>query len=577
MHSSSIALALKYRPRRFEDLIGQETISRTLSLALDKKRLSHAYLFSGLRGSGKTSTARIFAKALICEQGESSTPCETCSHCESANAGKHIDIIEMDAASNRKIDDIRDLIEQTKYQPASARYKVFIIDEVHMLTKEAFNALLKTLEEPPNYIKFILATTDPLKLPATILSRTQHFRFKNIAQSDIVHHITTILNQEEIEFEPKALDIIARSGKGSLRDTLTLLDQAILYAKGNVDAQSVTEMLGLLDPAIIERLFGFVFAGNKEALISLIESFHAYEAEVLLDEITEFLKERFFTSIPPFNAFVTERFFRVVAETRNLLSLNADSGFALSLMILKFLEALKPTEIDQRIATLENELKAPESTSSTIPSSSSTRSHEPESSQKPKAAPPTPTTTPIPVIEETDSSKNTLDTNAMFAQLVQSLYNLDAELGKCFDNNVRFISYEANTIQWMSCAEDECKKMLIHYWSPIKHQVKEVFGFETIIKNVPCDEAPPSPTPPAQQKQEPQANTTSGSMIEEVELGEAPDEEISKEPSLGSSCVQNAVCGPSPEFDSREVLKSSFVKKAIKLFDAESINVQAKV
>ena len=159
-------LALKYRPHRFEDLVGQSTVSQTLSLALDSHRLSHAYLFSGLRGSGKTSTARIMAKALLCSNGPTSKPCEVCDNCKSANSNRHLDIIEMDAASNRGIDDIKDLIEHTKYKPSSARFKVFIIDEVHMLTTQAFNALLKTLEEPPAFVKFILATTDPLKLPS---------------------------------------------------------------------------------------------------------------------------------------------------------------------------------------------------------------------------------------------------------------------------------------------------------------------------------------------------------------------------------------------------------------------------
>ena len=194
----SQVLALKYRPKSFDGLIGQNSVTQTLTLALNQNRLSHAYLFSGLRGSGKTSTARIFSKALICEKGPTATPCEECENCKMANENRHIDIIEMDAASSRKIDDIRELIEHTKYKPNSARFKIFIIDEVHMLTKEAFNALLKTLEEPPEYVKFILATTDPLKLPPTILSRTQHFRFKQIGEKDVVNHLSHILNLEDV-------------------------------------------------------------------------------------------------------------------------------------------------------------------------------------------------------------------------------------------------------------------------------------------------------------------------------------------------------------------------------------------
>ncbi|MDD6925621.1 MAG: DNA polymerase III subunit gamma/tau, partial [Campylobacteraceae bacterium] len=213
------ALALKYRPKSFYELIGQEAIKENLIHALDSGRLGHAYLFSGLRGSGKTSSARIFAKDLLCERGVGSHACESCASCNSANEGRHMDIIEMDAASHRKIEDIRDLIEQTRYAPVSGRFKIFIIDEAHMLTKEASNAFLKTLEEPPAYIKFILATTDPLKLPATILSRTQHFRFKAISHELIVKHLEDILIKEQISFESGALKIIARSGSGSLRDT----------------------------------------------------------------------------------------------------------------------------------------------------------------------------------------------------------------------------------------------------------------------------------------------------------------------------------------------------------------------
>ena len=321
MKESSEVLALKYRPNSFDELIGQETISQTLGLSLDTKRLSHAYLFSGLRGSGKTSTARIFAKALICENGVSSHPCRTCIHCTMAEQNRHIDIIEMDAASNRGIDDIRDLVEQTKYKPASAAYKIFIIDEVHMLTPQAFNALLKTLEEPPEYVKFILATTDPLKLPATILSRTQHFRFKKIPVLKVVQHLEHILHVENIEYETQALEILARSGNGSLRDTLTLLDQAIIYSKHFVDVKTVTDMLGLVDPSFIANIFTAVFAKDHAKLIVLSKALEEYEAEMVVDELISYLKERMFASDALFSTLILDRFFRILSDSKSLFAI----------------------------------------------------------------------------------------------------------------------------------------------------------------------------------------------------------------------------------------------------------------
>lgn len=344
-------LALKYRPKRFEDLIGQSTISQTLSLALDSNRLSHAYLFSGLRGSGKTSTARIMAKALLCSQGPTSKPCDICDNCKSANASKHLDIIEMDAASNRGIDDIKDLIEHTKYKPSSARFKVFIIDEVHMLTTQAFNALLKTLEEPPGFVKFILATTDPLKLPATILSRTQHFRFNKIAQSDVVHHLSYILNKENIDFEQNALEILARSGQGSLRDTLTLLDQAIIFSKGKVNTTSVVDMLGLIDPKMMDNIFSMIL--NKEDITKLVKELEVYEVSQICDEMTIYLKDKMLSRDNKFDLLLFDRFFRILSDAKQLLAINSDSTFVLILTFMKMIEATNLRTIDDIINQVE--------------------------------------------------------------------------------------------------------------------------------------------------------------------------------------------------------------------------------
>jgi len=330
--------------------VGQEAVSTSLTHALDESRLTHAYLFSGLRGSGKTSSARIFSKALVCDHGPTSQPCEQCANCIAANEGRHIDIIEMDAASHRGIDDIKGLIEQTKYAPAIARFKIFIIDEVHMLSTPAFNALLKTLEEPPPYVKFILATTDPLKLPATVLSRTQHFRFRQISRPDVVAHLDFILNRENIPHEKEALEILARSGAGSLRDTLTLLDQAIIYAKGELTQSAVAQMLGLLDPQRIEEILALVMSGDKSAVSAAVAQLESYDAEMVIDEITANLKANFLAQSPKYSLLLYERFFRILSQARSMLSISSDGGFVLGVMLFMMIEAINLKSIDEMIS-----------------------------------------------------------------------------------------------------------------------------------------------------------------------------------------------------------------------------------
>jgi DNA polymerase-3 subunit gamma/tau len=347
--TNSDVLALKYRPKNFDELIGQESVSRTLKFSLQNNKIGTGYLFSGLRGSGKTSSARIFAKSILCENRVSSNPCEKCENCEMANNGSHIDIIEMDGASNRKIDDIRDLIDQTQYNPSVGKYKIFIIDEVHMLTKEAFNALLKTLEEPPSYVKFILATTDPLKLPPTILSRTQHFAFKKIDFNLVVKHLENILKIENVDFEKEAVEIISRSGGGSLRDTLTLLQQAIVFSGEKLRSADVISMLGLVDPDVLENIFSLILKIKREKLISEIEKLKEYEAETVLDEFIRFIKNKLLSNeLPPTHA---ERIFKALSEGKMVLSTGADGEFVLYLTFLKMVTIETSTVIERVVET----------------------------------------------------------------------------------------------------------------------------------------------------------------------------------------------------------------------------------
>jgi DNA polymerase-3 subunit gamma/tau len=561
-------LARKYRPSTFDELIGQETIAQTLSLALDTNRLSHAYLFSGLRGSGKTSTARIFAKALICEEGMSHQPCGKCSNCIMAKEGRHMDIIEMDGASSRKIDDIRDLIEQTKYKPASARYKIFIIDEVHMLTKEAFNALLKTLEEPPPYVKFILATTDPLKLPATILSRTQHFRFKSIATNKIVDHLAHILNLENIGYEHDALEILARSGSGSLRDTLTLLDQAIIYSKNHVDVQTVTDMLGLVDPKFISELFDAVFAKDYARLVEYTKVLEDYESEMVVDELIAFLKEKMYNQDALFSTLVLDRFFRILSESKYLFSINADGSFVLSMIFFKMIEALRIREIDQMIESFQKDLQRPEIlTEEKAPAKSATTIKLQETTPEMNGVVASQTEEtiaeeePLPEVEKEDPNL------AKFQELVAKIRDRNAALGECFEKQIHFISYTENTLTWESCADEECKKNLKHGYGVIKLLVREIFGFETTIKGVPCSKKPIQEKPlVVEEQQEQPQGYQSASTIEDIEAGGA------------ASCVTNC-SEPSiqDETDGTDITKEPMVQRAIEMFEAKKVTVQSKI
>src|SRR3954470_4843396 len=268
-------LARKWRPKDFASLVGPEHGVRALTHALDGGRLHHAYLFTGTRGVGKTTLSRIFSKALNCETGVTSTPCGVCRACREIDEGRFVDYVEMDAASNRGVDEMAALLERAVYAPVDARFKVYMIDEVHMLTNHAFNAMLKTLEEPPSHVKFILATTDPQKIPVTVLSRCLQFNLKQMPVAAIASHLANVLTKEGIQHEKEALQLIGRAAAGSMRDALSLLDQAIAHGGGAIAADAVRDMLGAVDRSYLLRLLETVAASDAAGAMSIAEEMRA--------------------------------------------------------------------------------------------------------------------------------------------------------------------------------------------------------------------------------------------------------------------------------------------------------------
>ncbi|GHQ00288.1 DNA polymerase III subunit gamma/tau [Helicobacter pylori] len=470
-------LALKYRPKHFSELVGQESVAKTLSLALDNQRLANAYLFSGLRGSGKTSSSRIFARALMCEKGPKAVPCDTCTQCQSALNNHHIDIIEMDGASNRGIDDVRNLIEQTRYKPSFGRYKIFIIDEVHMFTTEAFNALLKTLEEPPSHVKFLLATTDALKLPATILSRTQHFRFKKIPENSVISHLKTILEKEQVSYETSALEKLAHSGQGSLRDTITLLEQAINYCDNAITESKVAEMLGAIDRSVLEDFFQSLINQDEARLQECYAILENYETESVLEEMMLFLKVKLL-SPDTYSILLIERFFKIIMSSLSLLKEGANASFVLLLLKMKFKEALKLKALDDAILELE---QSKESVFQPLNQSANAFKQEPkiaEKIEKPekREGAETPQT---PML----SAKDRIFHN-LFKQVQTLVYERNYELGAVFEKNIHFIDFDSQTktLTWESLATHKDKELLRERFKIVKSIVDGVFGKGENIK-----------------------------------------------------------------------------------------------
>ncbi|GAA8490574.1 DNA polymerase III subunit gamma/tau [Helicobacter pylori] len=476
-------LALKYRPKHFSELVGQDSVAKTLSLALDNQRLANAYLFSGLRGSGKTSSSRIFARALMCEEGPKAVPCDTCIQCQSALNNHHIDIIEMDGASNRGIDDVRNLIEQTRYKPSFGRYKIFIIDEVHMFTTEAFNALLKTLEEPPSHVKFLLATTDALKLPATILSRTQHFRFKKIPENSVISHLKTILEKEQVSYEASALEKLAHSGQGSLRDTITLLEQAINYCDNAITESKVAAMLGAIDRSVLEDFFQSLINQDEARLQERYAILENYETESVLEEMMLFLKAKLL-SPDSYSILLIERFFKIIMSSLSLLKEGANASFVLLLLKMKFKEALKLKALDDAILELE---QSKESALKPLNQNANAPKQEPKSAEKIENPEKRESTEKIASAETPQtpmlSAKDRIFHN-LFKQVQTLVYERNYELGAVFEKNIRFIDFDSQTktLTWESLATNKDKELLRERFKIVKGIVDGIFGKGENIK-----------------------------------------------------------------------------------------------
>jgi DNA polymerase-3 subunit gamma/tau len=544
----SHVLSIKYRPKNFEEVVGQGAISSTLSLALKTGRLSHAYLFSGLRGSGKTSTARIFSKALLCQEGPTPTPCEICANCKMANENRHIDILELDGASHRNIDDIRDIIEQSKYKPSIGKYKVFIIDEVHMLTKQAFNALLKTLEEPPEYVKFILATTDALKVPATILSRSQHFRFRSIPTNDISNHIASILKKENIKYEDEALEALARNGSGSQRDTLTILDQAIIYSKGNVTSRSVADMLGAVDKTFLDNMFASIFAKDTEAIKSGIKELESYEADTIIDEIVAYIKNKFLQNDDKFSIVLIDRFFRILGDSKYLLSLNSDNGFVLTLMFFKMLEALKVKDINDLIDEMEDIHKD---------------THYADNKSSSMQQPITEQTDTVVTIKSPQIESSVVSNAQIYDTLIVNISSKSSQIGECFSKSFKFASFENSILTIEDSASSECREKLRAGYSKIRMMIKESFGADTKIVFIKDDRLEER----LEKKPE-----------EQVQQIGTPTKEASSKPEFTDSTpFDTVVQKEEPEANSSDLSNNPLIKKAAQMLESQKVHITTLV
>lgn len=351
-------LARKWRPKNYSEMVGQQHVLQALVNALDSQRLHHAYLFTGTRGVGKTTIARIFSKSLNCEQGISSRPCGECDSCREIDEGRSIDLIEIDAASRTGVDDMRELLENVQYAPTRGRFKVYLIDEVHMLSNHSFNALLKTLEEPPQHIKFLLATTDPQKLPVTVLSRCLQFNLKRMSASQIQSHLSELLKQETIEADGQALMLLAHAAEGSMRDALSLLDQAIAFGAGTVKTDAVESMLGAISRDYLIRIIQALIEQDAQQLLSetrlliernpdyqrvcadFIQLFHQmalYLSEAAVKPQDDLMKQEIIACTENLSPEEVQLYYQILLQGRKDLDISPDQALGFEMLMLRLL------------------------------------------------------------------------------------------------------------------------------------------------------------------------------------------------------------------------------------------------
>jgi DNA polymerase III subunit gamma/tau len=479
-------LARKYRPKSFDTLVGQPHVVRALTNALTQNRLHHAYLFTGTRGCGKTTLARILAKALNCELGISATPCGVCNACTEIDRGRFVDLLEVDAASNTQVDAMRDLLDNAQYAPTVGRFKVYIIDEVHMLSKSAFNAMLKTLEEPPAHVKFILATTDPQKVPVTVLSRCLQFNLRQMASVTINEYLQHVLAQESISYEPAALNLIARAAAGSMRDALSLTDQAIAYGNQTVNEAEVRSMLGAIDQSYLFDILTALLANNGAGIIEIAKQMQArsiaFEAAlndlaILLHQIAmaQTVPESIANDLPEravlldlaqkISPETLQLYYQIVLLGRRDIGLAPDeyAGFTMTLLrLLAFMpsEKLEHKPVQTPVAAPRVAEKAEVIQAASIPNKTIAEHTEPEAA-------------PVLVPRQVNNEAQTSGFNGNWRGLIEQ--NLKLGLARALAQNCEMMAFDENSIT-LRVAESNKHLASSSYQDKLSSAINEYFG-----------------------------------------------------------------------------------------------------